>query len=408
MGGRMEGMESNRIWSRSCLSVVLACALFALSACGGGGSSSSSNNGGGGGTTTVAATPVISTGTISGLVASSGAQVVTLSDSSSGASIYFTLDGTTPTANSHLYSTPFIVGSSSAQTLTAIAIGSSYTNSAAATQTFPAIPAGTVLWSDEFEATSQSEPDTAIWGYDTGSGSNGEQETYCSYGSSSSPCDPNNPNVYVGANDGLLHIVARNPFTTTYTSGRLKTEGKFSFVYGRLEASMKIAESQGMWPAFWLLGNDMTSVNWPDCGELDIMEHVNIQNPDWVQASVHGPYTAGGSSAYEDIYTQYKAGVNASSSFSATGFHTYGMILSQGKVEFYVDPPANNSTPVTPYETVTASQITGMGRVWPFDSNGGEFIILNEAVGGSWPGNVDSTTVFPAEVQVDYVRLLSN
>jgi beta-glucanase (GH16 family) len=289
-------------------------------------------------------------------------------------------------------------------TLKAIAAASGYTNSMVATQSFtPNIASGTLVWSDEFSnaGTSNALPDAKNWTYDTGFQccGNNEQEIYCAAGSTTAPCDPNSPNAYLDAT-GILHVTSRNPTGTTYTSARLKTQGQFSFMYGRVEARMKLPESQGMWPAFWLLGNNIKTLSWPACGELDVMEHINGSNPapyvggtppgyDWIAGSVHG-----GTSASEANGTQqyHPAG------FSAADWHTYGMIWSKGQVQFYVDDPANV------YATFTPANFPG---TWPFDQ-GPQFIILNLAVGGDWPGNVNGTTVFPGDMQVDYVRIYTN
>jgi beta-glucanase (GH16 family) len=255
------------------------------------------------------------------------------------------------------------------------------------------IASGTLVWSDEFtNATSaKAQPNPQLWSFDTGKGTfgNDELEFYCDWGSIASPCDPAKPNAYVDTN-GFLHIVARMPSPDTYTSARMKTQGYFSFQYGRIEARMKLPESQGMWPAFWLLGNSVAAVDWPACGELDVMEHIDGNNPqnwgyDWVQGSVHGTGLNGG--------IQYHP-----ASFSAAAWHTYGMIWTKGRIQYYVDTPANV------YATFTPSSQAG---TWPFDS-GPEFVILNLAVGGDWPGSPDATTVFPSEVQVDYVRIYAN
>lgn len=193
------------------------------------------------------------------------------------------------------------------------------------------------------------------------------------------------------------------PGTATYTSGRLKSEGLFSFQYGRIEAKMMLPESQGMWPAFWLLGNNITSINWPACGELDVMEHIDGNNTpfggppsggpapgyDWTQASIHGSGLNGG-----QPYT--------TTGFSAAAWHTYGMIWSKGQIQYYIDDPAG---PGQPYETFTPS--SPGGGTWPFDT-GPQFLLLNLAVGGSWPGNPDSTSVFPSTMLVDYVRIYAN
>jgi beta-glucanase (GH16 family) len=175
-------------------------------------------------------------------------------------------------------------------------------------------------------------------------------------------------------------------------------------MYGRVEARLKLPESQGMWPAFWMLGNNIATINWPACGELDIMEHIDGNKPpdyaggpvagyDWIAGSVHGGPSG---SAEINGSQQYHA-----ATFSAADWHTYGMKWSKGLVEFYVDDPANV------YATFKSTDSQWSNNSWPFDA-GPQFIILNLAVGGSWPGNVDSTTVLPSEMLVDYVRVYSN
>jgi beta-glucanase (GH16 family) len=346
----------------------------------------------------VVATPTISTSTSNG--AQNGAVIVTLASTTSGATVYFTLDGSTPTTSSQIYTTPFLVSSNI--TVNAIATASGDTNSTVATKAFAAnIPSGTLIWSDEFAntGTGPAQPNPATWTYDIGLDccGNNELETYCAWASTTGPCNPSNPNAYLGT-DGYLHIVAEQPTagTATYTSARMKTEGLFSFMYGRIEASMMIPESQGMWPAFWMLGTNITNDPWPACGELDIMEHIDGTNTpfggaaggalpgyDWTQSSIHG------------------TGLNGGNPYHATGFspaawHTYGMIWTKGQIEYYVDSPSNI------YETFTPTNPGG--GTWPFDQ-GPQFILLNLAVGGSWPGNPDSTTVFPSQMVVDYVRI---
>ena len=210
------------------------------------------------------------------------------------------------------------------------------------------------------------------------------------WGSSATPCDANSPNAYVGT-DGYLHIVARQPSSGVYTSARLKTQGLFSFLYGRIEARMLLPEGQGLWPAFWMLGNDITKVNWPACGEQDIMEHINAPQPDWIAGSIHGTNLNGSQQFFGAV----------GQTFSASEWHTYGMIWSPGHVEYYVDSPDNV------YATYTT--FTGQsGAVWPFDSGSGAFMILNLAVGGNWPGSPNGSTTFPSEVLVDYVRIYNN
>lgn len=367
--------------------IVLSGSL--LCGCGGSGSSSTPTP-----TPTPTQTPAAAP-TITTKAAQNGAMVVSLASTTSGATIYYTLDNTTPTTSSQIYVAPFLVASN--LTVQALATASGDSNSTVTTKAFtPNIPSGTLVWSDEFTSTvAQGQPDATVWTYDTGGNGfgNNELEDYCAWGSTAAPCATVSPNAYTST-DGYLHIVAQSPSAGVYTSARLKSQGLFSFQYGRIEAKIKIPESQGMWPAFWLLGNNINTVPWPACGELDVMEHIDGTNPppyagathlgyDWVQASVHGTGLNGG--------TPYHP-----SGFSPGEWHTYGMIWSKGQVQFYIDDPT------MPYETFTP----GTGT-WPFDA-GPQFLLLNLAVGGSWPGNPDATTVFPSEMVVDYVRLYTN
>jgi beta-glucanase (GH16 family) len=235
-----------------------------------------------------------------------------------------------------------------------------------------------------------------VWTYDTGAGGwgNDELEDYCGWNSSVSPCTTSAPNVYVGT-DGYLHIVAEQPSAGVYTSARIKTEGLFSFQYGRIEFRAEVPEAQGFWPAAWLLGNNIATADWPACGEMDVLERVNAaETPDWNEGSIHGTGFTGG-----NLGTVF----DFPSGQTATGWHTYGMIWSKGSVSYYVDNPA------TPYVTYTPSSVSGLnGAVWPFDSGQANFIILNLAVGGSWPGSPNNGTPFPAEMLMDYVRIYTN
>jgi len=321
------------------------------------------------------------------------AVVVALGSATPGSIIYYSLDGSTPTPNSMRYEAPFLVASNLTIKAIAQAPGDSVSN--VISQTFtPNVPSGTLVWSDEFANSTgaNAQPNPQVWTYDTGPGinfGNHELEVYCAWGSNASPCNSANANAYEDTG-GILHIVARQPTGGVYTSARLKTQGLFSFQYGRIEARMKLPEGQGMWPAFWLLGNNIATIDWPACGELDVMEHINGNNPqnegfDWVQGTIHGTGLSSG--------IQYHP-----AGFSAADWHSYGMIWRKGQIEFYVDDPASV------YATFTPSTPTG---TWPFDA-GPQFILLNLAVGGDWPGAPDASTVFPSEIQVDYVRVYTN
>ena len=360
--------------------IVLSGAL--LCGCGGGSSKSGSGS---------TAAPTITTTN-----AQNGAVVVSLTSTTSGASIYYTVDGSTPTTASQIYEAPFLVASN--LTVNAIAVASGTSSTVTGRSFTPNIPSGTLVWSDEFANStgSNAQPNPQLWTYDTGDSGfgNHELENYCAWGSNTSPCSTANPNAYVGT-DGYLHIVAMQPTAGVYTSARLKTQGLFSFQYGRFEVRAQVPEAQGFWPAVWLMGNNIATVNWPACGEMDVLERVNAaKTPDWNQGSIHGTGFTGG-----NLGTVF----DFPSGQTAAGWHTYGMIWSPGSVAYYVDDPTH------PYVTYTPSSISGLsGAVWPFDAGQSNFILINLAVGGDWPGSPDATTPFPSEMLVDYVRVYTN
>ena len=360
--------------------LILAFPLLVISACGSGATPSGSGTG----------NPSSTTPSITAIAAQAGAQVITIANRLSGASVYYTVDGSSPTINSIQYLAPFLI----TQTTTVNAVAFSATaQSSVATQTYAmTIPSGTLVWSDEFSNATgaNTQPNPALWMYEAGATGYGNQELedYCAWGSNTSPCAINNPNLYVGT-DGYLHIVAEQPSAGAYTSARIKTQGLFSVPYGRIEARMLLPEGQGLWPAFWLLGNNITSDGWPICGEMDVMEHTNSPSPDYILGSVHMPNA--------NLSRQF-----SSSGFSSAGWHTYGMIWTKGMIEYYVDSPANI------YATYSAAQIAASGGIWPFDSGNDYFVILNLAVGGTFPGSPNSSTPFPSQVLVDYVRLYTN
>jgi beta-glucanase (GH16 family) len=376
-------------------------AIFLLNAlligCGGGGGN---GGGGGGGGSTPAAAPTVST-----TAAQGGAVVVSLASTTAGATIYYTVDGSTPTPTSQVYEAPFLVASNLA--VKAIATAANYSASSVTSHGFsPSIPSGTLVWSDEFTNNTGSglQPDPNIWTYDTGNSGfgNNELETYCAWGSNTSPCSTASPSAFVGT-DGYLHIVAQRQQPSagvfTYTSARLKTQGLFSFQYGRIEFRAQVPEAQGFWPANWLLGNNINTVNWPACGEQDVLERVNAPgNPDWNAGSVHGPGFTGGSGLSALFY--FSGGQTAGSAF-----HTYDMVWTPGSVKYYIDDP----TFTHPYASFTPASLNSLpGAVWPFDSGQADFIILNLAIGGNYPGPPDNTTPFPSEMLIDYVRIYTN
>jgi len=242
----------------------------------------------------------------------------------------------------------------------------------------------TLVWSDEFNGKNGSLPDASKWTYDIGGSGwgNHELEYYT------------NRRENARIEDGKLVITARreeysgpNDTKFNYTSARLKTQGLFSQAYGRFEARIKLPAGQGMWPAFWLLGEDIGSVGWPKCGEIDIMENVG-KEPGTNHGSLHGPSSANATSDLTATMA-LPAGQKLSDDF-----HVYAAEWEPGTVRFYLD--ANL------YATFTSAQWPA-GGTWVFDHR--FFLILNVAVGGDWPGPPNGTTVFPQAMLVDYVRV---
>lgn len=346
---------------------------------------------------TPSATTPIAVPAISATPALNGAFIITLS-AKPDTTIHYTVDGSMPTKESQIYEAPFLVASN--LTLKAIAEQGNETPSAVATKAFALnIPPGTLVWSDEFANSTgaNAQPNPNVWTYDTGNGGfgNHELENYCAWGSDAAPCSTKNPNAYLGT-DGSLHIVARQVSPGVYTSARLKSQGLFSVQYGRIEFRALVPEAQGFWPAAWLLGNNIVTVDWPASGEQDVLERVNAaKNPDWNEGSIHGTGFTGNSG----LGTVF----DFPNGQTAAQWHTYGMIWKPGSVAYYVDDPTR------PYVTYTTADMSKLrGAVWPFDSGQSHFIILNLAVGGDWPGAPNSSTPFPSEMLIDYVRIYTN
>ena len=238
-------------------------------------------------------------------------------------------------------------------------------------------PGWQLVWSDEFNAAEGTKPDPTKWVYDLGAGGWGvaQLQSYTS-------------NTENAAHDGKgnLTINALKDQSGGYTSARLKTQGKFEQAYGRFEVRTKLPGGVGLWPAFWTLGNDFGSAGWPNCGEIDIMENRAIE-PSINHGSLHGPGYSG-SRPLTAMFTL------AAGSF-ADAFHLFAVEWEENVVRFYVDDQL--------YETRTPTDLTNMR--WVYDHP--HFLLLNVAVGGRFPGNPDTTTVFPQTMVVDYVRVYS-
>ncbi|MFD8675650.1 RICIN domain-containing protein [Streptomyces seoulensis] len=266
----------------------------------------------------------------------------------------------------------------SAALVGAAAVGPARADTAAA----PAVAAAT--FSDSFDGPAGSAVDGSKWTLETGDNVNNHERQYYTSGTKNAALD----------GQGHLVITAKreNPAnyqcwygSCQYTSARLNTSGKFNAQYGHVEARMKIPRGQGMWPAFWMLG---TPVNWPDSGEIDVMENVGFE-PSTVHGTIHGPGYSG------------SGGIGAGYSLPngqafADAFHTYAVDWAPDSITWTVDGNV--------YQRRTPADLGG--KTWVF--NKPFFLILNLAVGGYWPGDPDGSTQFPAQLVVDSVSVTTS
>jgi beta-glucanase (GH16 family) len=234
-----------------------------------------------------------------------------------------------------------------------------------------------LIWSDEFNGASV---DTNHWKFETGNRNgwgNNELEFYTA----------GTDNAYVS--NGVLHLVARrgNGNGFAYTSARIKSEGLFEQKYGRFEFRAKFPQGKGFWPALWLMPRDSIYGNWPRCGEIDVAENKG-DYPAVVQGTIHYAGPDGGHIQSTGLYT-------FSPGNGAGGFHTYLLEWTTNSINWFVDNKL--------YETQTNWSTVGAPYPAPFDQP--FYIIMNLAVGGIYDGDPDTNTVFPSEMQVDYVRV---
>ncbi len=224
-----------------------------------------------------------------------------------------------------------------------------------------------LVWSDEFN--SSGLPDPSKWGNEVGFIRNNELQYYTSGRLENS----------VVENGNLLIIGRKESFeSANYTSASLTTDGKESWTYGKVDARIKLPKGQGLWPAFWMLGQNIHQVGWPKCGEIDIMEHIN--NEDVLYGTLHWhneKHVSDGEKTPRDV----------------TQFHNYTIEWDKGVISWFLDG--------TKYHEVSIKDSINSTTEFnkPF------YIILNLAIGGDWPKNPDETTVFPDTMFVDYVRV---
>jgi beta-glucanase (GH16 family) len=246
-----------------------------------------------------------------------------------------------------------------------------------AVQTLPE-RAWTLTWSDDFEGIAGSSPDKLKWTYDIGTGNNGWGNSELEYYTNRTS------NVQLNG-EGQLVITARKESYSGsgYTSARIKTQGLFSQTFGRFEARIKTPTGPGIWPAFWLLGDNITEVSWPQCGEIDIMEQRG-QQPAITHGSLHGP-------GYFGANAKTKSYGLMTGRFD-TDFHIYAIEWGEDYIDFFIDDYL--------YQRIQPSDLTGE---WVF--NKPFFIILNVAVGGNYVGYPTTGTPFPQSMIIDYVKV---
>ncbi len=238
-----------------------------------------------------------------------------------------------------------------------------------------------IVWDDEFKGPAIN---LGNWVFETGGGGwgNNELENYTSR--------TNNARIVNG--QLIIEADQENYGGSSYTSARMKTQGRSSWTYGRVEARIKIPRGQGIWPAFWMLGTDIGSVGWPTCGEIDIMENIGkTSDQGTVHGTIHGPQSGG----------DYNGGAGVTGTYTLPGgkaladdFHIYAVEWTPNQIKWFMD--------TNQYFTATAAGLPG-GATWVFTQP--EFLLFNLAVGGNWPGNPNGTTVFPQQMIVDYVRV---
>jgi beta-glucanase (GH16 family) len=224
-----------------------------------------------------------------------------------------------------------------------------------------------LVWQDEF--------DTGIgpdWVFETGNGSGGWGNNELQY--------YRRENASV-VNGELVITAKRESFGGfNYTSVRMKTQGKKSWKYGKIEARIKMPAFQGVWPAFWMLGDNITQVSWPFCGEIDVMEHINTEQRSY------------GTMHWQDHNNQY-ANYGGNTAVNVTGYHVYAVTWDANLIRWFVDG-------VQFHEASIAGGVNGTQE---FHNN--FFILLNMAIGGNWPGFTVDNNAFPATMHVDYVRV---
>jgi beta-glucanase (GH16 family) len=246
----------------------------------------------------------------------------------------------------------------------------------------------TLSFQDEFSGPYGTAVDPTKWGFDSGGNGWGNEELQYYTNTRHNAMTDGSGRLMIRARatpeDTLLTCAFGQK--CAYTSARLSTRGIFTQAYGRFEARMRVPSGQGLWPAFWLLGANLGEVGWPSAGEIDIMETIG-REPTLAHGTIHGPGFSGGNAIGAPVSLPDNAAF-------AADFHTFAIEWQENEIRWYLDDVL--------YQTRGPKDMPGIGR-WVFDHPA--FMILNLAVGGKWPGRPDASTVFPANLLVDYVRV---
>jgi beta-glucanase (GH16 family) len=248
------------------------------------------------------------------------------------------------------------------------------------------LPGWSLAWSDEFDGAAGSPVDLAVWQPEVGGDGWGNQELQYYTNSSDNAALDGAGNLAIMVRRTASQSRNRRFGGCPYTSARLITRDRVAFSYGLVQARIRLPEGRGIWPAFWMLGQDIDQVGWPQCGEIDVMENFG-KDPTTVHGTVHGPGYAGA----DGITAAHDAGVRL-----ADHFHLYSVHWEPERIRWYLDDQL--------YSTVTPDDL--QGKPWVFDHN--FFLLLNVAVGGTVSVSPDPSATFPQTMLVDYIRVYAS
>lgn len=235
-----------------------------------------------------------------------------------------------------------------------------------------------LVWADEFNKTGL--PDTSAWSYEHGYLRNHEKQYYTKARKENARIENGHLIIEARADSAFIDGEKR-----PITSAALETKGKMEWQYGRVEVSARLPKGRGTWPAIWMLGGNIDSTGWPDCGEIDIMEHVGY-DPGVIHGTIH-------TKAYNWM-NGHQPTADTTIADCMDTFHVYAINWTPEQIDFFIDS--------SKYLTFKNEHKTT--AEWPFDSP--FYLILNIAIGGDWGGQKGiDPTLFPAKMMIDYVRV---